>query len=54
MNSENINELEIDDLVKGYKYNKETNEYRCLFCEKIYEDGYIYEYNEKWFLLKRE
>ena len=47
MNSENINELEIDDLVKGYKYNKETNEYRCLFCEKIYEDGYIYEYNEK-------
>ncbi len=38
MNSENINELEIDDLVKGYKYNKETNEYRCLFCEKIYED----------------
>ena len=47
MNSENINELEIDDLVKGYTYNKETNEYRCLFCEKIYEDGYIFEYNEK-------
>lgn len=45
--NENINDLEIEDLVRGYIYNKEKNEYRCLFCKEVFEDGYIYEYEEK-------
>lgn len=45
--NESINDLEIEDLVKGYTYNPETNEYRCLFCKEIFEEGYIYEYEEK-------
>lgn len=47
MKNENINELEIEELSKGYIYNKATNEYRCLFCEEVYEEGYIYEYDKK-------
>lgn len=47
MKNENLNELRIKNLIDGYTFDKEKKQYRCIFCEETYDEGYIYEYNGK-------
>lgn len=41
-------ESSIIDLKKGYKYDDYNEKYICIMCNKIYERGIIYEYNNKF------
>lgn len=36
-------EATTEELVQGYRYNKETGDYVCLACDEVYRDGFIYQ-----------
>lgn len=54
MKNENFNELEIENLIHGYSYDEDKKEYKCIFCGKTYEDGVIYEYENKLVMAEKK
>lgn len=43
----------VDEMVKGYKYNKEKEEYTCILCGENYLKGIIYKSGELFFEAER-
>lgn len=37
-----IRDLDVEDLMRGYSYSTETEEFTCIFCGKVFEEGVIY------------
>lgn len=44
-----IEGLTIEEIKKGYRYDKETESYICNFCNKTYQDKEIYKFDERFF-----
>lgn len=37
----------VEDLINGYVYDEDYKSYTCIFCGEIFEEGIIYQYEEK-------
>jgi hypothetical protein len=37
-----VNEISCHDLARGYRYDAEKAEYRCLRCDAVFEEGRVY------------
>jgi len=46
-------ESSVEDLIKGYVFDKETNTYECLICHHTVEKGCVYPYGDHFFEAER-
>lgn len=40
-------ELTVDELKKGYVYDKSSKKYHCIFCNMVFNEGVIYNFHDK-------
>lgn len=45
----NFDELPIEEIKNGYKFDPEAKRYSCLLCGKTFEVGEIFRYGERYF-----
>lgn len=48
-----IDKLSIEELKKGYRFDKDTNTYICNTCSNVYEVGEIYPFDGRFFEASR-
>lgn len=53
MNEDMFWNASVDELKKAFSYDKENNRYVCLICGEVFEDGVIYEQNDRLYEAKR-
>jgi hypothetical protein len=46
-------ETTIEEIKQGYIYKKESGSFCCLICEKVYEEGDIYSFNDRFLEAKK-
>lgn len=42
-------ELTVEDIKNGYYFNKEKNQYVCNFCGKVFDEGEIFAFENRFF-----
>ena len=48
-----IDKCSVEDLMRGYVHDINSNTFICLYCGAIYEDGIIYQNKEKIYTAKK-
>jgi hypothetical protein len=48
-----IEKLGIDELKRGYKYEKDISSYICNICDKAYAEGEIFKIEDRFYSAKK-
>jgi len=48
-----IDKLTIEELKKGYRYEKDICSYKCNICDKTYSDKEVFKYDDRFFTAKK-
>jgi hypothetical protein len=43
----------VEDIKQGYCYHNDTHTYHCLICNKVFEDGEIFRFGDRYFEASR-